>query len=149
MLQRIGLALLALLLLAPPSVAADDPVALVRELYRVHGEQEKTKKKAWQAPHRERFFARKLAEAIARAEKKGGFEFDFIYDGQDYEITGLEVVSVQSKDNAATVEARFKNFGEPQRIAYELVREGGAWRIADIRSRGKNGWVLTKLLAKR
>mgnify|MGYP001580062870 CR=1 FL=1 len=47
------------------------------------------------------------------------------------------------------VEARFKNFGKPQRLAYDLVREGGAWRVADIRAVKKGGWVLTKLLAKR
>ena len=150
MLRRSFIAATALLAFAVPATAAgDDPVALVRELYRVHGESEKTKQRAWQPPHRDRFFSRNLARLIARAQAKNGIDFDFIYDGQDFQITELDFALVRSAGGKARVEARFKNFGEPQRLAYDLVREGGAWRVADIRAVKKGGWVLTKLLAKR
>ncbi len=47
------------LLAASPALAAeDDPVAVVREIYRVHGEGEKTKQRAGLPPTRERFFTR-------------------------------------------------------------------------------------------
>lgn len=149
MLRRTFLALAAFLVCAAPAVAEDDAVTLVRALYRVHGEAEKTKQLAWQPPHRDRFFARRLAGLIAAATERNGVDFDFIYDGQDYEISELGFVLVQKAGDRATVEARFKNFDAPKRLAYDLVREDEAWRIADIRALGRNGWVLTKLLTTR
>jgi hypothetical protein len=49
----------------------------------------------------------------------------------------------------AVVIATFRNFKEPKRLEYELVRERGTWRIAEIRSREKPAWTLTKVLAGR
>ncbi len=150
MLRRALLAFVALLLAAPPALAADaDPVAVVRELYRVHAEGEKTKKLAWMPPHRERFFTRKLGGMIARAHQRNGIDFDFIYDGQDYEISELAIQAGRAAGGKAAVIATFKNFKEPKRLEYDLVREGGAWRISEIRSRQKPAWTLTKVLAGR
>ena len=146
MLRRSFLAAIALLALLSPASAAEDPVAVIRELYRVHAEAEKTKKQAWMPPHRERFFTKKLGAAIARAYQRNEIGFDFIYDGQDFEISELEIRALPSAGHISRVEARFKNFKEPKRIEYDMVREGGAWRIAEIRSRGKPSWTLTKVL---
>lgn len=148
MLRRSFLAAIAVLTLLSPASAADDPVGVVRELYRVHGEQEKTKKQAWDSPHRERFFTRKLAALIARANARNEPGFDFIYDAQDFQISDLVVVLGGTR-GGASVQVSFKNFGKPQRLSYKLVREGGAWRVDEIYGGGPNGWVLTKLLAKR
>lgn len=146
MMRRALFAFVALLLLAAPALAADaDPVSVIRELYRVHAEGEKTKKLAWMPPHRERFFTRRLGGMIARAHQRNGIDFDFIYDGQDFEISEL---SIQAGGKAAVI-ATFKNFKEPKRLEYDLVRENGAWRIAEIRSRQKPAWTLTKVLAGR
>jgi hypothetical protein len=152
--RRRLLALIALAALAAPSPlsAAEgggDPVSLVRALYRVHGESVKTGKTAWQPPHRARFFARRLAGLIAGAYAANAIDFDFIYDGQDYKISALHFALVRRAGDKATVEARFKNFDARKRLDYDLVREEGAWRVADIRSPGRNGWVLTKILTTR
>jgi hypothetical protein len=149
MLRRSFLAAMALLALLSPASAAEDPVAVIRELYRVHAEAEKTKIQAWMPPHRERFFTKKLGAAIARAYQRNEIGFDFIYDGQDFEIKDLEIAHVPGSGPVLSVEARFKNFGKPQRLVYTLAQEDGAWRIVDIRQHRANGWVLTKLLAKR
>lgn len=134
---------------APALAAGEEPVSVIRELYRVHAESEKTKKQAWMSPHRERFFTKQLGAAIARAEKRNEIGFDFIYDGQDYEISELAITPGPSAGNKATVIARFKNFKDQKRLEYTLVREGGAWRIADIRSREKPSWTLSKDLRVR
>lgn len=150
MIRRTVLALAALFFVSLPALAAEgDPVSVVRELYRVHGEYEKTKQQAWQPPHRDRFFARALAAAIARAHRQNRIDFDFIYDGQDFQISELAIQPGPAAGGKATVVATFKNFKEPKRLEYELVRERGAWRIAEIRSREKPNWTLTKLLAGR
>ena len=125
MLRRTLLALIAFFLVLPPTSAAEeDPVAVIRELYRVHAEAEKTKKQAWMPPHRERFFTRALGAAIARAHQRNEIGFDFIYDGQDFEISGLEIAALKSAGHISRVEARFKNFKEQKRLEYDLVREG-------------------------
>ena len=139
-----------ILLAAGPALAGgEDPVGVIRELYRVHAEAEKTKKQAWMPPHRERFFTKKLGAAIARAHRRNEIGFDFIYDGQDYEISELSITPGPVAADKATVIARFKNFKEQKRLEYTLVREGGAWRIADIRSREKPSWILSKDLKLR
>jgi hypothetical protein len=86
---------------------------------------------------------------IARAHQRNGIDFDFIYDGQDYEISELAIQPGRTAGGRVTVVATFKNFKEPKRLEYDLVREGGAWRIAEIRSRQKPAWTLTKVLAGR
>jgi hypothetical protein len=149
LLRRSFLAAIALLTLLSPASAAEDPVSVIRDLYRVHAEAEKTKKQAWMPPHRERFFTKKLGAAIARAHQRNEIGFDFIYDGQDFEISELAITPGRSAGNKATVIARFKNFKEQKQLEYELVLEGGAWRIADIRSRMKPSWTLSKDLKVR
>lgn len=148
--RRTFLIAAGLVVAAGPALAADeDPVAVIRELYRVHAEGEKTKKLAWMPPHRERFFTRRLGGLIARAYQRNRIEFDFIYDGQDFEISALTFKALPSAGHVSRVEAQFKNFKEPKRVEYDLVRENGAWRIAEIRSRQKPSWVLTKVLSER
>ena len=44
----------------------------------------------------------------------------------------------------AQVRARFKNMGEDVAVKYDLVRQGGGWRIDNIE--GKH-WTLRQLLA--
>jgi hypothetical protein len=148
--RRLLLLALALTLAAPALASEGDPQSVIRELYRVHGEQEKTKQQAWQPPHRERFFTRDLAGLIAEAEKRNAIDFDFIYDGQDFKISDLEFSVKRGSGLTARVEVRFKNFGKPNRLLYDLVQEGGAWRISNVRTgRATQGWMLVQLLRKK
>lgn len=147
--RRAFIALTALLFLAAPALAADDePVALVRAIYAVQMQAEKTRQNAWEPPHRDRFFSRALGPRITRTIQGSGIDFDFILDGQDFDIKDLNVALVRRQGHRAAVAAQFKNFNEPKRVTYQLVRESGGWRVAEISTSGKHGWVLTKLLDK-
>ena len=154
MLRRTLLLFATVALLVPPPAAAadDDPVAVVRELYRVHGESEKTKASVLKPPLRDRFFARPLARLLGEDDKRreARLTYDPIYNAQDFKITGLDVALKSRQGDKAVVEARFKNFDQPTRLEYDLVRERGAWRIADIRSNGMQpDGMLTRNLRKR
>jgi hypothetical protein len=154
MLRRTLLLFAAMALLAPPPAMAadDDPVAVVRELYRVHGESEKTKASVFKPPHRDRFFARALVRLLAEEDKRREprMQYDPIYDAQDYKIADLQIAQKSRQGEKAVVEARFKNFDKPTRVEYDLVRERGAWRIADIRNKGMQpDGMLTRILRQR
>ncbi|KKB84916.1 hypothetical protein VW29_08820 [Devosia limi DSM 17137] len=64
----------------------------------------------------------------------GALSFDPYIDGQDYEITDLEIAEDGIAGALASVEVRFKNFGEPRTLTYDLVLEEGGWKIDDVTS---------------
>ena len=148
MLRRGFLALAALCVAAPAALAHDDPVAPVRAMYEVQLKGEKTKKFVWDKPHLDTYFTRGLAGRITRTRAGSGIDFDFLFDGQDYAVTGLSYALVDRKGNAARVEARFKNNDEPKRVTFHMVKQGGEWRVSDISTAGAHAWTLTKLLDK-
>jgi len=103
----------------------------------------------WGPPKRDRFFAQRLARRYAADDKRREMRLDFdpITDSQDPKVTELAVVLESREGQKAVVVAQFKNHNEAKRIEYEMVLERGAWRIAEIRRRGKDGWVLSQILA--
>jgi hypothetical protein len=81
----------------------------------------------------------------AAAEVDGGIGFDPIIDGQEYEVAGLQVTSADgATDTAAEVTAAFTNLGDPVTVTYDLVQEGGGWRVRDVRT---DSWTLRGALA--
>jgi hypothetical protein len=45
------------------------------------------------------------------------------------------------------VRARFKNFGKPREIVFDVVRERGRWLIDDVQStRTGARWTMSKIL---
>jgi hypothetical protein len=62
----------------------------------------------------------------------GALSFDPYIDGQDFDITDLEIGDPVLAGDYAAVEVTFRNFGEPRLLTYELVREDGGWRIEDV-----------------
>jgi hypothetical protein len=84
-------------------------------------------------------------QASARGEPTVVVDFDPIIDGQDWELSDLNVELVEpAQAESAQVRARFKNMGEDVALTYDLVRQGGGWRIDNIE--GAN-WTLRQLLA--
>ena len=73
------------------------------------------------------------AEATPAGEM-GALSFDPYIDGQDYEITDLEIGTPGIAGDYASVDVSFKNFGEPRTLAYDLVLEDGGWKIDDVTS---------------
>jgi hypothetical protein len=81
----------------------------------------------------------------AARDVEGGIGFDPIIDGQDYEVADLQVAVGDATASAATdVTATFTNLGDPVTVTYELVQEGGGWRVRDVRT---DQWTLRGALA--
>lgn len=83
-----------------------------------------------------------LSETLrARAARVPELDFDPVVDGK-----GLGVGPVQYEAAAGSVIVRFDKEGEARLLVYDLVEEGGAWKIADIRAPGH--WGYTAKLAE-
>lgn len=77
------------------------------------------------------FMEPQLAAAMGRAEE--GVDADPFIDAQDYSAFRPTYEGVTVNGDRAQATASFSNMGNPTRIQYQLVRTGGAWKIADIR----------------
>jgi len=78
----------------------------------------------------------------------GALSFDPFVNGQDYELSDLEVGEPAIEGDRAEVEVRFDNFGRGTVLSYELVREDGGWRIDDVVSeRIDSRYRLTEIFA--
>lgn len=62
----------------------------------------------------------------------GALDFDPYIDGQDFEITKLEIGEPAISGDTATVDVSFDNFEKPTKLTYDLVKENGGWRIDDV-----------------
>lgn len=87
-----------------------------------------------------RYFAPPLADAIvkdrAEADKRGEvptLDGDPFVDAQDWEIARLRVSTKPAGTDAATAAVSFTNLKQPKTMTLDLVKVGGAWRIADIK----------------
>ncbi|MBK9083621.1 MAG: DUF3828 domain-containing protein [Rhizobiales bacterium] len=134
----------------PPAAArarpAEEPLAIVRALYVADGSSNK------------RPYSRRLAKLHAAAEKNSrkiespvsGLDFDVVVSGQDVEtgyLKTLKLAETKRADKTAQVKANFKNF-KPVEVVYDLVVEDGRWKIDEISSPGKTGYMWSKLLQK-
>ena len=94
-------------------------------------------------------FAADLAKAMESERKQtpegevGVLDFDPFIDGQDWKLSGLKITVKQGSDGPVGT-ARFKNFGDAMKVEFDLVREGDAWKIKNMR--GKD-WDLRQLFA--
>jgi len=80
-------------------------------------------------------------------DEVGTLDFDPFISAQDYELKDVEIVSETIDGDEATVEVGFTNFGDRTELTYTLAKEGGAWKIDDIRSMNPDDpWILSKLL---
>lgn len=76
------------------------------------------------------------AEDSDRGEGVGAIETDPVVAAQDFELSNL-VVSLDNPpaNGAATVTARFNNFGAPTTVQFDMVGDDSAgWRVTNIRS---------------
>jgi hypothetical protein len=113
---------------------------LIAELYRQHD--------ADKGPFRERkravidkYFAKPLADMIWKNEQRpagemGAIEADPLYDAQDVGIKKFSVGKATGDAGNATLSISFESYGQKKTIIYVMVREGDAWKIADIKYPG-------------
>ncbi|KKC35595.1 hypothetical protein WH87_16225 [Devosia epidermidihirudinis] len=78
----------------------------------------------------------------------GALGFDPYIDGQDFDITDLEIHTPDISGEEATVEVTFKNFDQPRTLVYDLVNENG-WKIDDVASTSPdNVYRLSEIFAE-
>jgi hypothetical protein len=128
----------------PAGAADDDPLALVRAIY------------ADESGEYEVHFSRRLKAlhdaAVAKSnEVEGpvaGLDFDFPTNSQDADPglrKTLKYAVASKSDAAATVRVTFKNGKTAEELVFDLVSEGGKWRLDEVRSVKGEGWQLSKL----
>jgi hypothetical protein len=94
-------------------------------------------------------FAADLAKSMEAERKQtpegevGVLDFDPFISGQDWKLAGLKIAVKQGSDGPVGT-AKFKNFGDAMKVEFDLVREGDAWKIKNMR--GKD-WDLRQIFA--
>lgn len=79
----------------------------------------------------------------------GAISFDPYVDGQDYEITDLEIGAAGIAGEFASADVTFNNFNEPRSLTYEMVLEDGSWKIDDVVSNNPdNAYRLSEIFAE-
>ncbi|KIZ44039.1 MULTISPECIES: DUF3828 domain-containing protein [Rhodopseudomonas] len=163
MLTRRSFAAGALVAVTLPALAAPiaaDPVAILNAIYArvAHGKGEDggfvTAK-----PTRAKYLSKSLVALWAKAEVRtpkdeaGPIDFDPVTNSQDPDVTSFDIVAEKQDSGSATLAvtltgARTSRENRADNVVrYDFTRDGGHWRIDDIRSTvdGKP-WSLRDLL---
>lgn len=140
---------------APPEVTtADDPAAVVSDLYRYGLKQGSS---AWleDAANRRICLTKSLQTLWAASDahappegEVGTIDFDLMADTNGLELTGFKIKAQQRQGDRATVDVEliykepYEHRGTPV-VTYDLVREDGRWRVDNIRTKA---WTVRGLL---
>jgi len=78
----------------------------------------------------------------------GCIDFDFWVDGQDFKLSKVKVVGQDdpAHPDRTIVVATFDSLGEHENLSFEFVRVQGKWKLDEVTSLKKPGWVLSKLI---
>ena len=132
------------------------PAEIVSALYKVQAAAQNKGPQPYAKGQREKFFDRRLVGLLAADDKlaekdgMGRLDFDPFYDGQDFKITALQVGAGAVTGDTARLVVNYRNFGKPQKLTYELVREAAAWRISNIFSENTGiKWNLVSILTRK
>ena len=112
-----------------PSAAETVAAAYVRTLYE---NKDNPGKDARFTPRLEALRAE--CEKKAEAEEDICIDYDMFVQGQDLELTDLNVEDVSGSADKATVKATFKNFGEAKEVTFDLIRDDKGWVIDEMMS---------------
>ncbi|MEJ8571839.1 DUF3828 domain-containing protein [Microbaculum marinum] len=143
--------LLAALLFSGGAVAQETPDQVVRSIYATYEGQGLGISPA--DPGMREIFSARLQALLAEEDQRiesdgiGLLDFDVFVDGQDFQVTDLQIGKPQVSGDEAHLDVRFLNFGEPREYRYSFVKESGRWRIDEIETVGADtDWKLTSLL---
>ncbi len=143
-----GLALTTALLIASGAARAEEvePAAWLRQVYAAYERAQNNDKLDSQVSYKlvARRASRSLAALFKRnadCEKKSSeicaIDWDFVIDGQDWELSKVNVGAAHIVGDKATVTVSFQNLKTPCVNVYYFVREGGDWKVDDIETRPK------------
>jgi hypothetical protein len=118
------------------------PDALVKDLYKTHGEDFKNNDdrilNGKSRKFLDKYFAKTLADPIwkdltTNKGEIGVLDFDPFYNAQDADIKNLVVREPKIEGERATVTVTFQNFDRRETLNYQLVKQQNDWKIADIK----------------
>ena len=131
--KTIALAILLGLASLTPAAAYDTPKALLEALYSPY---QKGPDFDWQSWDETQFRSKTLNALFAKDAKESGglgrLDFDPYIDGQDYEISKLTIGDAALSGDTAEVVVTFSNFGTPDSVTFELVKEPDGWKVDDV-----------------
>jgi hypothetical protein len=137
---------------APPAASASaDPAAVIRPLYaRYTTPNAEFPDFEHQAPWSADLWTQ-LATMSARSDALNEpiLDFDPLIGAQDYQLTNLNVTNeAVVEGSTAVVRAAFDNAGAHQEIVYDMVWEGGGWRVNNVRGdTDGTAWDLRQIAA--
>jgi Protein of unknown function (DUF3828) len=146
----LALVLIALGAVTANAAAADDPLSLIKAIYKTYTDIGPGEGGMPGLPH---VYSKRLQALIDKDASEtpegtaGRIDWDVFVDGQDWQLTDLDIKEVSRGDAAAEVRATFKNFGAPRDMLFDLVRENGHWRIDEIEETLKPRWAMSKILS--
>jgi hypothetical protein len=146
----LALVLIAIGPVTANAAASDDPVALIKAIYKTYTDIGPSDPGTPGLPgvYSKRLQGLVDTDATETPEGMAGrIDWDVFVDGQDWQLTDLDIAAVSRSDAAAQVRATFKNFGAPRDMLFDLVRENGHWRIDEIEETLKPRWVMSKILS--
>jgi hypothetical protein len=86
-----------------------------------------------------RYFEPSLAASMIKDRKQAArhgdaptLDYDPFVDGQDWEITGLDIAMSEEAPGKASATVTFRNFDKPTKVVLDLVKLKSDWRVADI-----------------
>lgn len=129
----------------PPAITAgSNPLALITAIYKAY---------AADRVNIDNVFSRRLQGLLDDDAKKtpkgdvGTIDWDVFVNGNNFEISKVNVALLSESATKARVRARFDNMKQPQEITFDLVREAGVWRIDDVSSTRMGArWTMSKIL---
>ena len=102
---------------------------------------------------RETYFSKSFDLLVTTAETKAAhdgdsaLDFDPISASQDAELQKVTLKTDVLELGKAVVSASFTNHGQPTVVTYDFVKDGGAWKINDIKgTTEKEAWSVRKIL---
>jgi hypothetical protein len=114
-----------------------DPAVWLRQVYDLYHRAEKTD--ALLPKSADELFQKRASRSLAALFKReqGALDWDFVIDGQAWEISQVKVGAMQVAGDKATVTVSFVNLRTPCVNVYYFVREAGEWKVDDIETRPK------------
>jgi hypothetical protein len=73
-----------------------------------------------------------MAEAQEAGGEIGRIDFDPFINGQDYDVSKVEVGEPAYAAGKALVRVNVVNFGQPDEFGVLLVKEADGWKIDDV-----------------
>jgi hypothetical protein len=71
-------------------------------------------------------------KAAAKRKETPTLEFDPFVDGQEWELSAVNIAVNNAPPNKAVATVSFKNFGLPTKVVLNLVKSKTDWQIANI-----------------